>query len=249
MKIVARHPSPVTRHTSHAARLFSRLLRITEHVSRVTHEIQKGFTLLELVLVIILAMAIAVVLGLIASQGIRGGLAQAERRDMVKEGMEALEKMTRDMRMISDAPLATTPITDPAACPANSPTTDIACARDVATPQQIEFRSNASSAIVCYRVNGSTLERGTGAAPGADACGNCSNWEAVARNVISTDMFDYYQYNGSKLANGGDLALAARCTIWRIEIELQLRRGTSTTDPMRNVTLRTSVFPRDLAER
>ncbi|MBI2059657.1 MAG: hypothetical protein HYT87_07800 [Nitrospirae bacterium] len=201
-----------------------------------------GFTLLELVLVIVLAIALSGVLGLIVSQGIRGGLAQAERRDMVKEGMEALEKMTRDIRMLSDSD-NTLPV--PAGCATSAPETDVLCAKD----DQFEFRSNLpDTPRVCYRKNGTTLERGTAAAVGAVACDACTSWEALARNVVNSDLFEYYRYNGTQIPDGA-LAAADMCFIWRVQIELQLRRGTSTTDPLRNVTLRTSVFPRDLAER
>ena len=60
---------------------------------------QRGFTLVELILVIVLCGIVAAMVGAVLSRPLEGFVAQSRRAELVDIGAGALDRMTRDIRM------------------------------------------------------------------------------------------------------------------------------------------------------
>jgi len=166
------------------------------HTTEYTHRGRtSGFTLIEVVMVIVVLGIIGVSVGSLLSQGARSFETMKRARELNAEGVLAMERMARELRLIGCA-------TSGNSCTAQS--TDITAM----TSGEIRFVT-ADSTGMGFRLNAGNImmRRGSGAADPED----------VLVGDASALSFDYFKKDGT--------TALATTEVWVIGINLTLASG------------------------
>jgi len=177
---------------------------------------KEGFTLIEIVLVIVIIAVLAGILIEPLRQGIQSYVGIETRADLTSQAREATMRMVRELRNIrKDA--------------GNTPEIDCDTAGDEATVSRIRFMDVQNNAIKFY-LSGSNVQR-------MDMDTSADN---VLADQVSSLQFRYFDGSNTELTPSPQLSAAQCDNVRRILVILAMQEGTET------VTMTGQAFLREL---
>lgn len=156
---------------------------------------QKGFTLIEMIMSMVLLGIVAITAGMLIYQGTRSYEALSDQKEVTQRATLALERVSRELRQLRCTPSGNT-------CAATA--TDV----PVMTVSEIRFL-NSNYEGRGLRVDGNTLRLRLGK--------NASDPEYALASGLTSATFEYLKADGSAASTAGE--------IWTINLNMAVASG------------------------
>lgn len=192
-----------SRLTPYGSRNTSYSSRLTLYASRFTLNASRGFTLIEIIMVIVLLGIVGSVASMIIFQGSKSYSEEEIRKDLMTQGRLAVERMAREIRLVKCTKAGS-------AC---NPS-----ATDITNWSSTELRF----LDINYQGKGFRYDSGASALTLCRSQSACSGNEDILADNVSSLTFTY-------LKNDGTTSAAAVGEIWIIKAALTLSRGAQST--------------------